>query len=115
MKERRQLERRHIMFYSRVFDRKTGKLLGYLGNITTGGIMIISDESLNCEVDYKLRLDLPEDFYGKSILNLDAHSLWCQPDIDPNFFNTGFRIDDLIAEDRAIVEQILVDYRLVER
>ena len=115
MKERRQLERRHIMFYSRVFDRKTGKLMGYLGNITTGGIMIISDDAINCEVDYKLRLDLPEDIYGQAILNLDAHSLWCQQDIDPNFYNTGFRLDDLNAEDRVIIEQILVDYRLRER
>ena len=77
--------------------------------------MIISDEALNCEVDYKLRLDLPEDIYGKSILNLDAHSLWCQPDVDPRFYNTGFRMDDLSTQDREIIEQILVDYRLRER
>lgn len=42
MEERRKLQRRHIMFYSRVFDRKTGGLLGYLGNITPGGAMVIS-------------------------------------------------------------------------
>ena len=44
MSERRKLNRRHIMFYSRVFDRKTGKFLGYLGNMTVGGAMVIVAE-----------------------------------------------------------------------
>ena len=114
MEERRKLERRHIMFYSRIFDRKTGKLLGYLGNITTDGVMVISEEPLRCDQDYKLRLDLPEDLYQQPVLNLDAHSLWCQTDIDPNFFNTGFRLLGLEEMDRAIIEQILVDYRIRE-
>jgi hypothetical protein len=114
MEDRRKLERRHIMFYSRVFDRKTGKMLGFLGNITTGGIMIISDEPLDFSVDYKLRLDLPEDLYHQAALNLDARSLWCQPDIDPNFYNTGFALTDLDVLEHSIIERILVDYQLKE-
>lgn len=76
--------------------------------------MIISEEPLLCDLDYKLRLDLPEDLYQQPILNLDAHSLWCQPDIDPNFFNTGFYFYNLEEPEQGIINQILVDYRLRE-
>ena len=78
------------MFYSRVFNLKTGRLLGYLGNLTTEGAMVISEIELPTQKEYSLRMDLPEDIYQKSLINLQAKSVWCRPDIDPNFFNTGF-------------------------
>ncbi|MCJ7702767.1 MAG: PilZ domain-containing protein [Anaerolineales bacterium] len=112
MDERRKLKRRHIMFYSRVFDRKTGKLLGYLGDITIVGIMIISEEPLQTGVQLKLRIDLPDYIYHKSVLNFEAQSLWCQPDIDPNFHNTGFKMLNISKDDREVIEQILRDYEI---
>jgi len=112
MEERRKLKRRHIMFYSRVFDRKTGKLLGYLGDITTGGIMIISEEPLQTEVHLKLRIDLPEYIYHKAVFNFEAQSLWCQPDIDPIFHNTGCKLLNISKDDQEVIEQILRDYEI---
>ena len=110
MDERRKLKRRHIMFYSRVFDRQTGQMLGYLGNLTGEGVMLISETPLEVDVEYLLRLDLPEDIYKKPILNLRSKSVWCQPDIDPNFFTTGFQLMDVSEEDLNIIDQIVDDY-----
>ncbi len=112
MEERRKLKRRHIMFYSRIFDRKTGKLLGYLGNITTEGIMIISDEPIQVNFLYKLRMDLPEYIYQKSVLNFLGNSVWCKNDIDPNFFNTGFRLTKISKVDQGIISEFINDYGL---
>ena len=95
-----------------MFDRKTGRLLGYLGNITTEGIMIISEEPLEVDGEYKLRMDLPDDLYQKAVLNFDALSMWCQPDIDPNFYNTGFRLIGISEHEKEIVNQILGDYEI---
>jgi hypothetical protein len=100
MDERRKLKRRHIMFYSRVFDRKTGKLLGYLGNITMEG--------------YKIRMDLPEYIYQKSALYFQAESLWCDSDVDPNFHNTGFKLKEINQEDKQIITSFIKDYGLRE-
>lgn len=112
MEERRQLKRQHIMFYSRVFDRQTGVFLGYLGNLTPDGAMIISEEALEIEKIYQLRIDLPEDMYAKSLLNLTARSVWCKEDIDPNFYNVGFSMEGVDDEDVAIINQIIEDYGL---
>jgi len=110
MDERRKLKRRHIMFYSRVFNRKTGQLLGYLGNLTPEGVMLISENPMEVDEEVLLRLDLPEDIYGKSILNLRSQSVWCRPDIDPNFYTTGFQLIDVDKDDMEIIEQIIDDY-----
>jgi hypothetical protein len=110
MEERRKLKRRHMMFYSRVFDRKTGKHLGYLGNLTPAGIMIISEEPLDLNRDIDLRIDLPEDIYKKPVLNFKGRSIWSQPDVDPRFSNTGFNLLEINPDDLDIIEQIVVDY-----
>jgi hypothetical protein len=110
MVERRKLKRRHILFYSRIFDRKTGKLLGYLGNITTEGVMVISEESIRTNESYKLRMDLPEYIYQKPVLNFRGCSLWCETDVDPNFYNIGFRFTNITQEDQDIITNFVIDY-----
>ncbi len=112
MDERRTLKRQHIMFYSRVFDRSTGAFMGYLGNLTESGAMIISEESLEKDKIFNLRIDLPEDIYGKPILNLSARSVWCKRDIDPNFFNIGFALHEVADDDAELIVQIVSDYGL---
>ncbi|MBC8503660.1 MAG: PilZ domain-containing protein [Anaerolineales bacterium] len=112
MDERRTLKRQHIMFYSRVFDRQTGAFMGYLGNLTENGAMIISEEDLETDKVFNLRIDLPEDIYGKPVLNLSARSVWCKRDIDPNFFNIGFSLKEISEDDQELIVQIVADYGL---
>ncbi len=110
MDERRRLHRRHILFYSRVFDRKTGVFLGYLGNMNEGGLMIISETAIEVGQVFLLRIDLPEDIYARTVLNFKAKSVWCRLDIDPNFHNTGFQFIEISKEAKDIISQIIDDY-----
>jgi len=110
MVEHRKIQRRHIMFYSRVFNRKTGRLLGYLENITSEGAMIISEQPLRTNEVYSLRMSLPEEMYPIPVLNLEGRSIWCEIDVDPQFFNTGIKFFDLPKEDIVIIEHIVEDY-----
>ena len=112
MEERRKLKRRHIMFYSRVFDRKTGKQLGYLGNLTPEGIMIISEEPIDVDQHISLRIDLPEAVYLQSVLLFEACSRWCTPDVDPRFYNTGFELTSILPADLILIGQIVKDFEV---
>ena len=112
MEEKRKMVRREIMFYSRVFDRKTGKHLGYLGNLTVDGLMIISEEPVEPEVQFDLRIELPEDIYPKNDITLCADSLWCDADIDPKYFNVGLQIVSCEQQDLDLIEMVVKDFEV---
>jgi hypothetical protein len=110
MEERRKHPRRYINFFTRVFDQQSGDLLGYLGDITTAGAMVISESRVEVGKTFKLRMDLPEQQFGKDRLTVEARSLWCQPDITPQFFNTGFEFQRIEEEDTQVIERIVQQY-----
>jgi Tfp pilus assembly protein PilZ len=109
--ERRRIPRKYLVIYSRVFDRNTGQVLGYLSDLTNGGAMIISDDPRTLNVDIPLRFDLPDPpLFSTDHLNVDARVAWCQPDIDPAFYNIGFAFKEVNAEQARIIVEMIDAY-----
>jgi hypothetical protein len=110
MEERRKVKRKYLMFYSRVFDRNSGKLLGYLSDLTQDGAMVISEDPIETGLVMRLCMDLPEGYFTRERLNFEAKSVWCKPDIDPKFYNTGFQLINPNREDIDIIQWIIQEY-----
>jgi PilZ domain len=112
MEERRKYQRKYLIFFGRVFDRESGQLLGQMADITPGGAMIISGRPIEIGKVYHLHLDLPEDTFKEGHIDFEARSIWCQADIDPSLFNTGFELLDVTPKKAKIVEQIIQEYTI---
>lgn len=112
MEERRRIKRTHIMCYSRVFDRRTGDLVGFLNDITPQGMNILSDLSLRPEGTYRLRIDLPEYIFGRAYLELEANCRWSRQDVDPNFYIAGFQLAGVSPAEAQIIEQLNQEFEL---
>lgn len=111
MKERRTLDRKYLMVYSRVFDRMTGKILGYLSDLSPKGAMIISDDPISENAKLSLRFDLPDPpLFSTDHLNLEARVAWCKPDIDPSFYNIGLEFFEISESEKSIVEEMIEAY-----
>ena len=110
MDDRRKLRRKYLAFFTRVFDRNSGQLLGHLADLTAEGMMIISEKPLRTDETYTLEMDLSGAFFEKERLNFRAESIWCKPDIDPTFYNTGFRLINMSTDDIDIIERIIQEY-----
>lgn len=108
--ERRKFKRRYIMYYSRVFDRRTGRVIGYIVDLTPEGAMIISEEPIEPDTVFRLRMDLPEELSDKGYIFFEARSVWCQPDVDPNFFDIGVQLIEIEDEDVALIERMIAEY-----
>jgi hypothetical protein len=109
--ERRKILRKYLVIYSRVFDRTTGQVLGYLSDLTAVGAMIISDDPMSTLVDVSLRFDLPDPpLFSTDHLNIEARVAWCRPDIDPAFFNIGFEFKEITPEQAHIIEEMIEAY-----
>ncbi len=110
MAEKRKLKRRHLIYYLRVFDRESSKLIGHLIDISPQGIMIMSEEPLEVNKLFKLRMDLPVDVFEKTEIEFDAESRWTKKDINPEFYDTGFAIMNLSYTDGRLIEKLIDDY-----
>ncbi|RPI87745.1 MAG: PilZ domain-containing protein [Chloroflexi bacterium] len=115
MEDRRKLKRRYLMFYSRIFDRRNGALIGYLSDITTEGMMVISEVPLEKDIVHRFRMDLPEDIFGKGHMDFEALCVWNRQDVNPNFYISGFELKDLNDTDKNVIERIIDSYGFRER
>ena len=111
MLERRKIHRRYLAIYSRVFDLASGRVLGYLADLSLKGTMIISDDPLPQNKIYTLRFALP-DYPGFSADHLDLHArvAWCHADVDPTFQDIGFEFSEIFAQDIRIIEEMIESY-----
>jgi hypothetical protein len=112
MQERRKIQRKDLLLYARVFDKEKGDLLGYLSNITTGGIMLVSERPIAVGVDFQILIELPLDISTREYLDLRARSLWCQRDINPEFYDTGFNLVNVSLRDSQTIERVIRDYSI---
>ena len=109
MAEQRKHDRKYMINYLRVIDRNTEELVGNLVD-TTEGCMLISDDLIETDVDFELKLDLPEKIRGSRQITFDAHSRWCKSDVNPEFYDTGFRLSNISTNDIAIIESLIQDF-----
>lgn len=114
MDERRKLQRQQLIYYLRVLDPESGTLLGHLVNITTEGIMLISEHSIETAKRFRLRMMLPRSIDDVSEIELKAQSVWCDRDINPAFFDTGFRLVDVGDKEKKIIENLIQNFLFQE-
>ena len=111
LEERRLLSRRNFSYYMRVLDEASGKLVGHLSDISTGGFKLDSSAAVPINTTYRLRIDQTGEISNKSYLVFTARARWCQVDaFDPNLFNVGFQIVDMSSIDYDIFVKMFSTY-----
>jgi len=110
MPERRSSKRRHLIYYPRILDRDTGELLGRVIDITSDGVMMLSDHPIQVGLRYHLRMEVLGDGNDNTSLAFDGISLWCKPDINPDYYDTGFQLNDVDAATLIRIEQMIAEH-----
>jgi len=108
--DKRRIKRSHLIYYLRVFDQSTNETLGHLVDITQEGAMLISENAIPAGVHYRLRMMLPAEIFGREHLDFEAESLWCKRDVNPDFFDTGFRLNNVEVKDTVIIARLIDEY-----
>lgn len=108
--EMRQVERRHLVFYLRVFDGMSTDVIGHIVDISAKGVMLISDAPIAVGESFRLRMRLPSRIANKDELIFSATSRWCKQDINPDFYITGFEIFDVEEEITKYILCLIDDF-----
>lgn len=111
MQERRKFPRKDLMSYSQVFDVQRGKLIGYLGDLSLTGAMIIGDEPQKVDEKMTISIQLPElpDINARRI-TVPVRIAWCHQDLSPEYFNVGMEFDLVTEEQKKIITAVIENY-----
>ncbi len=107
MAEYRTKKRRHLLYYLTVIDGETEEPVGFLVDITTNGLMIMSDAPIETEKFFHLKILLQTELTEKEYLNFDAVSKRSVKGVNSDFYDTGFELIDLTREDFKEIEEII--------
>ncbi|MGB3622686.1 PilZ domain-containing protein [Ketobacter sp. MCCC 1A13808] len=105
----RSVPRRHLIYYLRVFNAESGGLIGNLVDISTKGIMVVSDRKLESGLLFRLRMVLPDTVEGSKEVEFDAETRWCRSDANSDFYDTGLELIDPTNEFLDAVDRLVED------
>lgn len=88
----RRIERHQLPYFLQVFNRLTDKPIGFLGNVSADGFMLISHLPMMVDVDFELRLKIPGAGGAFHAVDLTATCLWSHEDINPQHYDSGFSV-----------------------
>lgn len=110
MKNVRSIKRRHLFFYLQVTDTETNKLIGYVVDITSRGLKIVSEQELAINQQFSLKMNLPDEIGKMRELHFKAKAVWCGPDVNSDFFAVGLELVDPDDDMVSIVEEMVNEY-----
>ena len=114
METKRQHERYYLSYYLKVIDRQTDLAIGHCVNVSEGGMMVISSEPIKTKTIFQLKMFLPEEIEGSRYMNFIGVSKWCQNDENPDFYNTGFQLQNVTPELIQIIKHLINNFCLDE-
>jgi hypothetical protein len=103
----RRIERHQLPYFLEVFNRFTGKPIGYLGNISSEGLMLVSQLPMMVNVDFDLRLKIPGPEGDMHTIDFTATCLWSREDINPRHYDSGFCLLEAPAEYGQLIVALL--------
>ena len=108
--QNRKLERREINRTVRIRDVIANALVGELVNITTEGMMLISDREVTTNSIFQLRLELPEPINNFTTIDVGVDCLWCRTADNFGRFWSGYQIIDASPAAIATIEALISNY-----
>lgn len=108
--DKRQIERRHLIYYMRVWDADKDILLGHLADVSTDGMMIVGETQIEIDKEYSLKMLLPSVTGEKEPFEFKATSCWSSNDINQQFFDTGFQFTDISSDTVERIIRMINDY-----
>lgn len=107
MTESRTLKRKHLIYYLKVVDRNTNRLVGRVADITTEGMRLVSEEPIDTDSTLQLRMVLPRKGAGTGEIDIDARRVWSGRDVNPDFYSAGFQLTNVSPQAETAIEYLI--------
>jgi len=113
--DKRKHKRRRTLIPLKVYDKHRHRLTGKMLDISRKGVMLVCDEPIKPETEFSFVVPLAEAVEGMEELAFEARSVWCEPDINRHFYNSGFRIEGISEKCSHAITNSFEGYLFPER
>ena len=109
--EKRRLKRWYLVLYLRVYDQDTNELLGHIVDISKEGMRLVSDKPLSLNRTFRLWVDVHKEGTPRQRIQLEAESLWTGRDVNPDFYDTGFRMLNISTQALLQLQLLIEEFK----
>ena len=113
MNDQRKEERRKLMAFTPVYNSNKRTLLGYIGDLTLKGVMVIGKNPVETKQQITLIVELSNDLYeiASDNFTIPARVAWCRQDAESSQdFNIGLEFTEINPQNKLIIQAILERY-----
>ena len=107
MAEKREMKRRQLIYYLRVFNMADGSELGHLVDVTTEGALILTTDPVEPGVLHTLKIDLFAFMSIEQEIVFKAECVRSEPDVNREYYDSGFRFTGISRKDRELIERLI--------
>jgi hypothetical protein len=93
-----------------VFDGATQRALGQIGNISSAGVLLLTEEEPELHQFLELRVELPREIDGRSSVEFRAEVMWIEPLANTGFLGCGLAFRRITDDQLEILEELIKDY-----
>ena len=112
MSEQRKEERKKLMAFTPVYDHRKSNLLGYLGDLTLQGAMVVGDKPVEINKELTLAIEFHETpEVPATRMTLPARVAWCRHEEQSPYYNTGVEFLELTDQNKLVIAAILKRYQ----
>ncbi len=110
MSERRKFKRWALKSELAAVDTESGSTIGYLSDVSLGGMMLVSKDLLQTNIVMPLTVKLADDSGESEPLKVVTKIVRCREDENKNSFKTGLKLIDVSTHDLKMIEQLISDH-----
>ena len=110
MKERRKHKRIPLHYYLKVLESNPEEHLGYMIDVSKEGFKLLCEDHIPTGSELACTVHLPEDLKGWKELSFTARSCWSGKDVNPNYYASGYHIDEIEPDGETIIALIIHHY-----
>jgi len=92
---------------AKVYDRDSGEVLGYTGNMHTEGMKLISVDQVGVGTEFRVKLEYLDAADELTEIHLEAECLWNGPGPNDDFHSSGFRFLRITVEQIRAIERLI--------
>ena len=112
MSKQRNEERRKVMTFTPVYDNHANILLGYLGDLTLQGALLVGEKPVEIDRILTLAIEFRETSETPATrMIIPARVAWCRQEEHRTGYNSGLEFREMTEGNKKVIEAILERFR----